>query len=933
MEEHGGLESFGVTDNGAASCNDRPLNHVSNGKESENLGVKLLADLESYLQDIDDRLTISRMVSDSVIKGMARAVEQEAEEKIARLKETLRAYHTTEDRDKLLHIPSSPLNEGNTQQDSSLAISNLHKDRDGNSDFLRSRISEVKEQLVELKKEVNNVKGGNHCGRINSGDELVGLGGILLEEVSERLIGVDSTFDGLQSILDSFFSQLKNMVHISKTSLREMQQEWELRAEIEAIVITDYIRSLRSEFEMKLWDLNSYSRGCENLSSLKKTKEIAAPLREELVVLSNLLSGNDNGQLISQESLEEGSGKHDELIITIPDPAQLKEMSKDELIEKFRAKMIEMKRYHESKVQEMTEKCFSLKREYSKERGPSLTVRKDKEFEGLKKKIPEVVSKLDGLLLEGNSVPQSNGDAGSLGTMRARLEDLLAENQQLRGILSDKKKEVKCLLSQISDDAMQISSYSSAEAKVEASISEEVYKCIIKEMMVSMHHISGNLYNQKNIREDVNGIAHVAECSCQSEFDNLNTESAILQGLDGMIFAEILKDAKEKLCHLNFLYINEMKLRVLLEWEAKERERSLESKISENEKLKQETTQSAVLVEEKEKLAQETASKLSIQMKQCEIISQELDQLRAKSSGQQILIGEMNKESELMKGNLAQGLDQIKTYETKLNDLNDRLNSAVKELSKANEEKGLFLAATREKENALLLLGVKERENLEQLESTTGTIHELLKKVADFEHSISEDIQRKNMRLGTVGSQLSSLRQKAVAIRRMGSIQQQRLERRCSDLQKAEAEVDLLGDQVDTLSNLMEKIYIGLDHYSPILQHYPGCKTSAALKMLKVLVQGIKIVLEFALVGTKVLGELEQFENVWLVEVDYGGPEACEKRVDWGIFKVNLMYCLISRCFKQKLILIKQYSCAAPPVNNSSCCCRHGSFLWIVCLH
>ncbi|XP_030464686.2 WPP domain-associated protein-like [Syzygium oleosum] len=824
MEEHGGLESFGVTDNGAASCNDRPLNHVSNGKESENLGVKLLADLESYLQDIDDRLTISRMVSDSVIKGMARAVEQEAEEKIgekqlviAGLKETLRANHTTEDRDTLLHIPSSPLNEGNTQQDSFLVIPNLHKDRDGNSDFLRSRISEVKEQLVELKKEVNNVKGGNHCGRINSGDELVGLGGILLEEVSERLIGVDSTFDGLQSTLDSFFSQLKNMVHISKTSLREMQQEWELRAEIEAIVITDYIRSLRSEFEMKLWDLNSYSRGCENLSSLKKIKEIAAPLREELVVLSNLLSGNDNGQLISQVSLEEGSGKHDELIITMP--AQLKDMSKDELIDYFKAKMIEMKRYHESKVLEMTEKCFSLKREYPKERGSSLTVRKDKDFEGLKKKIPEVVSKLDDLLLESNSVPQSNGDAGSLGTMRARLEDLLAENHQLRGILSGKKKEVKCLLSQISDDAMQISSYSSAEAKVEASISEEVYKCIIKEMMVSMHHISGNLYNQKNIREDVNGIAHVAECSCQSEFENLNTESAILQGLDGMIFAEILKDAKEKLCHLNFSYINEMKLRVSLEWEAMERESSLESKISENEKLKQETTQLAVLVEEKEKLAQETASKLSIQMKQCEIISQELEQLRAESSLQQIVIAEIDKESKLVKGNLAQGLDQIKTYETKLNDLNEKLNLAVKELSKANEEN---LAANQEKENALLLLGVKERENLEQLESTTGTIHELLKKVADFEQSILEDIQRKNMRLGTVGSQLSSLRQKAVAIRRMGSIQQQRLERRCSDLQKAEAEVDLLGDKVDTLSNLLEKIYIGLDHYSPILQHYPG---------------------------------------------------------------------------------------------------------------
>ncbi|KAK3430625.1 hypothetical protein EUGRSUZ_E02499 [Eucalyptus grandis] len=647
------------------------------------------------------------------------ALEQEAEEKIgekqleiAGLKETSRACHTAEDRDKLLHVPSTLLNEGSTQQDSILVVSSLHKEHDRNSDFLRSRISEVKEQLVELKKEVNNVKGGNRCGRINSGDELVGSDGIFLEEVSERLIGVDSTFDAPQSTLDSFFSQLKDMVHISKKSLRKMQQEWELRAEIEAIVMTGYIRSLHSEFERKFWDLNGYSHGSENLSSLKKIKEITAPLREELVMLSNLLSGNDNGQLISQVSLEDGEecliskrtdhlnqklskNLDDELMITMPenlDPAQLKNMGTDEWICYFKTEMTKMKRYHESKAEKMTEEYFSLKREYFKKilNEPSLTVRKDKEFEGLKRKISDVISKLDDILRKSNSVPQSNGDAGSFGTMRARLEDLLAENHQLRSVLSDMAKK-------------------------------------------------------KNIREDVHEIANVAECSCQYEFENLNTENAILQGVEGMIFAEVLKDAKEKLCHLNFSYINEIKLRVSLEWEATERERSLESKISENEKLKQEATQLAVSVEEREKLAQETARKLSIQMEQREMISQGLDHLKAELSRQKILIAKMNKESELMKGNLAQGLKQIKVYERESNNLNEKLDLAVEELIKANIEKELLLAANQEKENALQLLRNKERENLEQLELTSGTVYELLKKVADFEQSISENIQGKNM--------------------------------------------------------------------------------------------------------------------------------------------------------------------------------------------
>lgn len=39
-----------------------------------------------------------------------------------------------------------------------------------------------------------------------------------------------------------------------------------------------------------------------------------------------------------------------------------------------------------------------------------------------------------------------------------------------------------------------------------------------------------------------------------------------------------------------------------------------------------------------------------------------------------------------------------------------------------------------------------------------------------------------------------------------------------------EFQVDLLGDEVDTLLRLLERIYVALDHYSHILQHYPGVR-------------------------------------------------------------------------------------------------------------
>uniref|UniRef100_A0A0E0H396 Uncharacterized protein n=1 Tax=Oryza nivara TaxID=4536 RepID=A0A0E0H396_ORYNI len=54
--------------------------------------------------------------------------------------------------------------------------------------------------------------------------------------------------------------------------------------------------------------------------------------------------------------------------------------------------------------------------------------------------------------------------------------------------------------------------------------------------------------------------------------------------------------------------------------------------------------------------------------------------------------------------------------------------------------------------------------------------------------------------------------------------------RRCHDLQTAEAEVDLLGDEVELLLGLLRKTYKALDRYSPVLEHYLGVR-----EMLKLL--------------------------------------------------------------------------------------------------
>lgn len=92
----------------------------------------------------------------------------------------------------------------------------------------------------------------------------------------------------------------------------------------------------------------------------------------------------------------------------------------------------------------------------------------------------------------------------------------------------------------------------------------------------------------------------------------------------------------------------------------------------------------------------------------------------------------------------------------------------------------------------------------------------------ELERRVIEKIQENVSRLDQNKQQLKKLHERVDALVLREAYHKEKLERKCHNLQKAEEEVDLLGDEVDALLSLLEKIYAALDHYSPVLQHYPG---------------------------------------------------------------------------------------------------------------
>jgi hypothetical protein len=758
------MESLRVMDAGVAPCSDGSMQLGDNLQENENMGDELLEDLDSYLEDINDRLTISRMVSDSVIRGMVNAVKEDADEKIAQkelevagLKDMLHLYHMDADKNQFLGSSSS-CHESKIPSHCRMYcnFSDAFVENDNMRESLGSLRNAAKDEFKMLKKEIDRLRGVSSIRKISSGSELLGLGGILQDKVSERWTDVDIMLESLKATTDTVYNWMEDTLHLSKASLCARQLEQEFQADIEGMVIKNCIQSLQEEYEERLWDQNAQFCGKESVNWHEKIKEISS-LRQELDAISKSLSVYEFGQLTSLGSLGsdeewsddkwadnfhrkvlskqvssstlvwEGNGKHQGGNANIPensDPAYLMHMERDKLI----TLMATMRRNHEHKVQEMTEANFSLKRELLKlvEKGPSLPLKKDKEFDMLKKKIPHFISKLDDVLVENQKLHAFNENAENLGSLKDRMESLLSENRQLKDSLSDKKKEVNRLSSQVSDAEDKMSQQLLIEAKllhatedgqIKDSIGEEVYKCVIRELLCQIKCGTEESDLQCNMMQEIFKLVfkeavHISEPAGKNEIDDSDMESIIMQALGGIIFREVLKDAEEKV-------ITENKLRVSLEVEALEKEEELRLVVLEMERLKQEIHSLVALVDGKEKLMPETTAALAKEKEQFELASQQ----------QQILFSERSKKSNVLKGNLAQALEKIAQYKEGVCKLNQKLD-----------------AATQEKQKVLSLFKVKERKHQKQMESIVVLVEGLFKSVAGFENRVTENISNTSLR-------------------------------------------------------------------------------------------------------------------------------------------------------------------------------------------
>ncbi|OEL27619.1 WPP domain-associated protein [Dichanthelium oligosanthes] len=600
-----------------------------------------------------------------------------------------------------------------------------------------------------------------------------------------KLTEIDEGFNSLKVLLVVVFQQIREMLTLVNASIHDLQWEHELQLEVTGIIIGDCIRGLQDELERKLYEQSSI------VNSLRKnwqeTVAQCASIREDLLAISDILLPSDSEEephipLCRHESLgnwsdrwkfsffrkitrqdhslssseqNQNSGTQksispSEVISEKSDFRHLKGMNRQEMLSYFRSEISKLKRLHELDLQEKTEELFKFKREKW-----SLALKYDVEFEPLRKKFPEVISRFDQIMSNGNGMEApttcSTSDAlDERSRLNSRIDSLYRDNQHLRCLLAAKTKNVQELSCQLSDASRKMSLQYSLEKQLLRQINNTKEEC-------EDHYVESTIRDeiyQTVIRKLIDSHRNILEDSTQNFHAKLSSLEAALSEKD------------KALCLSN----------------------------EENQKLKE---------------------KLSILEKEHSIQYNKQDPELNKQESEEMILRDIEMEPHVAPPRPYDISDQDMQYEelVKLNQTLEVASTTLKEV----ETKKLDYSG---------ILGKREQE--EQLDCILVSIMDLSKEFVEIEHKMSEDIKGNEKKTENLNDRCNHMVQQAIVLTKKGLWYKQMLDTRRSELRKAESEVDILGNKVNALLSLVQKIYLTLEHYSSVFQHHPVVIISSA---------------------------------------------------------------------------------------------------------
>lgn len=486
----------------------------------------------------------------------------------------------------------------------------------------------------------------------------------------------------------------------------------------------------------------------------------------------------------------------------VVDPSCLTHMDRNALIAHFKKEMTSMKMQHDSEVQRNTEEIFALKRKLlNKEGSNPWHLRHNKEFEQVRKKIGEVVMRLDGLLLENNKRTTSGIKAETLAVTGQQDKSNAVDSEIQQQGTATNNQEAACVFS---TQASQFASIEADHAKKIGTLESDIEDARIATII-------GEEIEMIVLREFINEI--------KMELHGNELEYNMKQDICSVIQSEAVAEAA--------LNVNSSLLKFNEEKSCTEAASTLQKQEIENLKLAIDSFSKVM----REKEAFVCQIELGAMKGHMDLLSHQVDLLADKVEKQDSCISEKNKEFDIIVGKLEQALQRVHQNEINFSELQDGFRNATDSLKEVEKQNQFLRDIIQDKEKVFTSTIYKEKEFKERMTNLVESMREFGNFVTDQQAIIANKVQHSESRFCLLKDQCKHLAKEGNLFKKKALWYKEISETRGSNLQKAELEVDLLGDEVEALTDLLAKIYIALDHYSPVLQHYTGVMET--LNMIK----------------------------------------------------------------------------------------------------
>ncbi|KAF9595686.1 hypothetical protein IFM89_002590 [Coptis chinensis] len=770
----------------------------------------------------------------------------------------------------------------------------------------------------------------------------------LRRELSTGFEKMGSDIDILKETLDVAFGMMSNAISLAEVGPTEQQWRWAVEKDAVAVVFRGFVRDVQEDVQRKVGERSkcgsrvllseNWSQLMDEIAGLHHDLDQLVGRNEDRVQTVTI---RDSATSPPVKNVGGSASIAKEMICSKQKvPSDESDVSVDRC-ENFENTYSEVKeqghleegfqedqegqgslvaaiiRNHESIIRQKSEELNWLKGELLREKGCS-AFKKDKGRDAIKKRIDDVISRLDSVIRENAKLDTSCDDSRCFDEKDSISRPLSEEVRQQKEEQEDSDmrtvimNDISVILhkSLVKDLHYKLHKYDTMNQ-----IRNEVSEVFFRETVKEWNHKIESYNVESHIREAANGgfaskvyllgrnEASLMEDSPANQFQNfegligqdvqeivlretlqewrtfvvgLNFENLIREEVFHIVFSNAVKDINSTLSlnlteykkamtksipqvdlSSNSKKLEELECRVrddvcmtFLRQMVKEWKKEVDIVNTHNLIRNQESSQKVVLSDnmlqgvqiwQKNDLMQILESLSNcFELKENLILTANLELIERNAHLQLFELEHEKREHQLahpngvliMKdealgsviNNLEKAMQHIIFGKVRLKELRSCLGLAVGDLTGRCGKMTSFEVHVEDRKDSDILLEKWREVQKIPFDPVFTNIANFSKTIGEFERLAHEKLGYNMSRLKELKHQLDLSVESVTSAKKKELLYKRAFVRRCCNLQKAEIEVDLLADELDDLLILLEKIYIALDHYSPVLQHYFGVR-------------------------------------------------------------------------------------------------------------